>query len=157
MASMEQHSVAQATTASTSGAGKSRRAPTGAGRYAPRPHLGRLALLLLILIGASFYVSPLRDFFKQQDRYEKAAAELQAARQDNVALAREKDLLVTKAYIAQVARADSMLVPPGTQVFVIKGLPGKEEETDFSTSTPPTQASISVLDRVEDLWRTLLH
>jgi cell division protein FtsB len=157
MASREQHSVAQATTASTSGTGKSRRAPKGAGRYAPRPHLGRLALLLLILIGASFYVSPLRDFFKQQDRYEKAAAELQAARQDNTALTREVDLLMTKAYIAQRARSDSKLVPPNTQLFVIKGLPGKEEETNFSSATPPTEASISVLDRVEDLWRTLLH
>jgi cell division protein FtsB len=149
--------VAQATTASTSGTRKSRRAPSGAGRSAPRPHLGRLALLLLLLIGASFYVSPLRDFFKQQDRYENAAAALQAARQDNTALAREADLLITKAYIAQRARADSMLVPPDTQVFVIKGLPGKEEESNFSTATPPIEASISVLDRVEDLWRTLLH
>ena len=157
MASRERHIVAQATTATTSRTGQSRRAPTGAGRYAPRPHLGRLALLLLILIGASFYVSPLRDFFEQQDRYEKAAAELQAARQDNTALAREVDLLITKAYIAQRARSDSMLVPPDTQVFVIKGLPGKEEETSFSTATAPTEASISVLDRVEDLWRTLLH
>lgn len=149
--------MAQATTATTSGAGKSRRVPTGAGRHAPRPHLGRLALLLLVLIGASFYVSPLRDFFKQQDRYEKAAASLQAARQDNTALAREADLLITKAYIAQRARSDSMLVPPNTQVFVIKGLPGKEEETTFSTATPPVESSISVLDRIEDLWRTLLR
>ena len=96
------------------------------GRAAPRPHLGRLALLALVLIGASFYISPLRSFFQQQDRYNKAAAQLQAARQDNTALAAEADLLITKAYIAQRARSDSMLVPPGTQVFVIKGLPGKE-------------------------------
>ena len=157
MASREQDSVAQATTASTSGAGKPRRAPTGASRYAPRPHLGRLAILLLILIGASFFVSPLRDFFRQQDRYGKASAELQAARHDNAALSREADLLITKAYIAQRARADANLVPPDTQVFVIKGLPGKEEETSFSMATPPVEASISVLDRIEDLWRTLLH
>jgi cell division protein FtsB len=149
--------VAQATTAATSKAGQSRRAPTGVGRYAPRPHLGRLALLALLLIGASFYVSPLRDFFKQQDRYEKAAAELQAARLDNAALSREADLLITRAYIAQRARSDSTLVPPGTQLFVIKGLPGKEVETGTSAATPPVEASISVLDRIEDLWRTLLH
>jgi cell division protein FtsB len=149
--------VAQATTAATSRAGQSRRAPTGVGRYAPRPHLGRLALLALVLIGASFYVSPLRDFFKQQDRYEKAAAELRAARLDNAALSREADLLITRAYIAQRARSDSTLVPPGTQLFVIKGLPGKEVETGTSAATPPVEASISVLDRIEDLWRTLLH
>jgi len=157
MASREQDSVAQVTTATTSGAGRSRRAPKSAGSSAPRPHLGRLALLILVLIGASFFVSPLRDFFRQQDRYAKASAELAAARQDNTALSREADLLITKAYIAQRARSDSMLVPPGTQVFVIKGLPGKEEENSLSTATPPVEASISVLDRVEDLWRTLLH
>jgi hypothetical protein len=112
---------------------------------------------VLLLIGAAFYVSPLRDFFEQQDRFEKASAELQAARQDNSALEREVQLLTTKAYIAQRARADSMLVPPGTQVFVIKGLPGREEETSFSTDTRPVESSISVLDRVEDLWRTLLR
>ena len=149
--------MAQATTVATSGTGQSRRAPRGARSSAPRPHLGRLALLILLLIGASFYVSPLRDFFRQQDRYEKASAELQAAKQDNAALEREVQLLTTKAYIAQVARSDAMLVPPDTQVFVIKDLPGKEEETSLNSATPPTQSSISVLDRVEDLWRTLLH
>jgi hypothetical protein len=112
---------------------------------------------VLLVVGAAFYVSPLRDFFAQQDRYEKAAAELEAARRDNAALEREVDLLATKAYIAQLARSDSMLVPPNTQVFVIKGLPGKDEENRFSTATPPVEASISVLDRIEDLWRTLLH
>ena len=158
MASRERHSLAQATSATTSsGTGQRRHAPAGVSRHAPRPHLGRLAILVLLVIGASFYVSPLRDFFAQQDRYEKAAAELQAARQDNAALQREVDLLTTKAYIAQRARSDSMLVPPNTQVFVIKGLPGKEQENSFSTDTPPVEASISVLDRVEDLWRTLLH
>jgi len=40
---------------------------------------------------------------------------------------------------------------------VIKGLPGREEETSLSTDTPPVESSISVLDRIEDLWRTLLH
>ena len=66
--------MAQASTAATTAAGRSRRAPSGAGRGAPRPHLGRLALLALVLIGASFYVSPLRSFFQQQDRYTKAVA-----------------------------------------------------------------------------------
>ena len=38
------------------------------------------------------------------------------------------ELLAKKDYVAQLARADSMLVPPDTQVFVIKGLPGAAEE-----------------------------
>ncbi len=148
----------QATTAGTSTVRQGRRAPSGGRRAAPpRPHLGRLALLALVLIGASFYVSPLRDFFTQQDRYQKASAVLQAARTDNAALKHQKDLLITKAYIAQRARSDSMLVPPGTQVFVVKGLPGKDAATGVSTLTKPTEGSISVLDRIDDLWRTLLN
>jgi cell division protein FtsB len=150
--------VTQATSAATSKTGSPRRAPSGGVRdYAPRPHLGRLALLALVLIGAAFYVSPLRDFFAQQNRYEKAAAQLEAARSDNVALEREVKLLTTKAYIAQRARSDANLVPRDTQLFVIKGLPGKEQEVSTGKPTAPVQASISVLDRIEDLWRTLLH
>ncbi len=144
-------------TAATSGARQVRRAPTGVRAHAPRPHLGRLTLLILLLIAAALYISPLRAFFEQQDRFEKASAELQAARRDNVALEREVRLLNTEAYIAQRARADTKLVPRDTQVFVIKGLPGRDVERDFGADTPPLESSISVLDRVEDLWRTLLH
>jgi len=157
VASREQRRLAQATSAAGSGAGRSRRAPAGAAGPAPRPHLGRLALLALLVIGAALYVAPLRDYFAQQDRYMQASAELRAARQDNAALAREVDRLATKAYIAQLARSDSMLVPPGTQVFVIKGLPGEDDEDDLAAPTAPVEASISVLDRIEDLWRTLLY
>jgi cell division protein FtsB len=149
--------VPETTTAGAYGAARSRRAPSGARGHAPRPHLGRLAILTLLLIGAAFYVSPLRDFFEQQDRYQRAAAELQAAQKDNAVLEREVQRLTTKAYIGQLARSDLTLVPPDTQVFVIKGLPGKEEEMSLSTATPPVESSISVLDRIEDLWRTLVH
>jgi len=130
---------------------------TGRRAAPPRLHLGRLAILVLVLIGASFYVSPLRDFFAQQDRYQKEAATLQAARADNAAFRREVQLLSTKSYVAQRARADSMLVPPDTMVFVVKGLPGKEEATAPSPGRSPTEGSISVLDRLDDLWRTLLR
>ena len=123
----------------------------------PRLHLGRLAILLLVLIGASFYVSPLRDFFAQQDRYQTEAATLQAARADNAAFEREVQLLSTKSYLAQRARADSMLVPPDTMVFVVKGLPGMEEAGATSPAPSPTEGSITVLDRLDDLWRTLLR
>ena len=150
--------MTQATSSATAKTGRPRRAPSGGvRRSAPRPHLGRLALLALVLIGAAFYVSPLRDFFAQQNRYEKAAAQLEAAQKDNSALEREVKLLTTKAYIAQRARSDAKLVPRDTQLFVIKGLPGKEQEVSSGKRTGPVQASISVVDRVEDLWRTLLH
>jgi len=114
-------------------------------------------ILVLVLIGASFYVAPLQAFFAQQDRYQQAADALQAARADNTAYTLQVRQLSTKAYIAQVARADSMLVPRDTQVFVVKGLPGIDAEPVVRLSTAPTASSISVLDRVDDLWRTLLH
>ena len=124
---------------------------------APRLHLGRLAILVLVLVGASFYVAPLQAFFAQQDRYQHAADALQAARADNAAFDLRMQLLTTKTYVAQVARAGSMLVPPDTQVFLIKGLPGDDAEPLVRSATVPTTGSISVLDRVEDLWRTLLR
>jgi hypothetical protein len=114
-------------------------------------------VLALALIAAALFVSPLRAFFVQQTRYEKAAAQLQRARRDNVALEREVKLLTTKAYIAQVARSDANLVPRDMQLFVIKGLPGKDDEIAADASAAPAQASLSVLGRVEDLWHTLLH
>lgn len=149
--------MAQATTAAAAGRRISRPVPPNARRQAPRPHLGRLALLALVLIGASFYVSPLRDFFAQQDRYEQAAAELRAARAENAALALQVDLLYTKSYIAQRARADAGLVPPDTQVFVVKGLPGGDADVVGATDVAPKESSISVVDRLDDLWRTLLQ
>jgi cell division protein FtsB len=123
----------------------------------PRLHLGRLVILVLVLVGASFYVAPLRAFFTQQDRYQHAAEALRAARADNAAFDLQMQLLTSKTYVAQVARADSMLVPPDTQVFVVKGLPGDDVEPVAGSGTAPTAGSLSVLDRVEDLWRTLLR
>jgi hypothetical protein len=131
---------------------RSRRASGGAG---PRPRLnvGRLAILVLVLVAASFYLGPLREFFAQQDRFQQKTTALQAARADNADLKREVALLKTDSYVGQ----RSQLVEPGTQVFVIKGLPGGAEEDAARTEPAPTAGSISVLDRVEDLWRTLLQ
>jgi hypothetical protein len=127
------------------------------GGSAPRVHLGRIAILLLLLIGASFYVSPLRAFFGQQDRYQHESVALAAARSQNDAYKVQVELLSKKEYVAQVARADSMLVPPDTQVFVVKGLPGAAEEPVTERAGAVSAGSISVFDRLDDLWRTLLH
>jgi hypothetical protein len=133
------------------------RSGTRNGGASPRLHLGRLAVLALVLIGASFYVAPLRQFFAQQDRYHHAAASLTAARADNASYKLQVRELSTKSYVAQRARTDSMLVPPNTQVFVIKGLPGRDPGTVSAGATSPTESSFSVIDRLADLWRTLLH
>ena len=121
-------------------------------------HAGRLALLLLVLIAAALYVAPLRAFFTQQDRHQREVAALRVARADNTRMTREIDLLRTRSYVAQVARADSLLVPPGTQVFVVKGLPGGDDESALAGQADQvTEGSFSVLERVEDLWRTVFH
>ena len=146
--------MTHATTIRTTSTARRRSSSGGRRRAAPRLRPGRLAVLALVLIAAAFYVSPLRAFFAQQDRYQKAAASLAAARAENAALDREVELLSTDAYLAQRARSDELLVPPGTQVFVIKGLPG-ERRPSAGTQAPPVESSISVLDRLEDLWRTL--
>ncbi len=124
---------------------------------APRVHLGRIAVLALLLLGASFYVSPLRAFFTQQDRYRHESEALAAARTQNDAYKVQVALLAKKDYVAQRARADSMLVPPDTQVFVIKGLPEAAQEPVKDEAATVSAGSISVFDRLDDLWRTLLH
>ena len=146
--------------AQTTRAQRARRAPASyrgrAGR--PRVHAGRLALLLLVVIAAALYVAPLRAFFTQQDRHQREAAALRAARADNSRMTREIELLRTRSHVAQVARADSMLVPPGTQVFVVKGLPGSDDEAALAgRAEQVTEGSFSVLERVEDLWRTVFR
>ena len=120
--------------------------------------VGRLVVLALVLIAAALYVAPLRAFFAQQDRYGDEVAALQAAKKENAYLRKQAELLSTKRYVAQMARADSLLVPPGTQAFVVKGLPGKDDAEPVTL--PPQEAatgSISVLERIEDLWRTVLN
>jgi len=124
---------------------------------APRVHPGRLAVLVLVLIGASFYVAPLKAFFTQQDRYQREAAALQAARADNAAYKVQLQLLSTKAYVAQLARIDSQLVPPNMQLFVVSGLPGHDTVAPAIGGAKASAGSLSVLDRIDDLWRTLLH
>ena len=119
---------------------------------------GRLVVLVLLLAAVALYVGPLRAFFAQQDRYHDEVAALDAARAQNAALQKQTELLSTKHYIAQRAREDSMLVPLGTQVFVVKGLPDEDEVDPITLPVDaPRAGSVTVLERVEDLWRTLLN
>lgn len=119
---------------------------------------GRLIVLILLLVAVAMFVGPLRSFFAQQDRYNDAVAALDEAKSENAALRKQVRLLGTESYIAERARADRLLVPAGTEVFVVKGLPD-EDEADRVTlpSDTPAAGSVTVLERVEDLWRTLLN
>jgi len=138
-------------------AGDSRRPRAGDSRRSSfRVRPGRLVLLVLFLSAIALYVGPLRAYFAEQDRYHEAAAALDAARSEHAALRTQADRLTTKSYIAQQARKDSLLVPPGTQAFVIKGLPEEDDPGTVELSgAAPTMESITVLERIEDLWRTL--
>jgi cell division protein FtsB len=119
-------------------------------------HWGRLGLLALVLVAAALYVSPLRSYFAQQTRYAQQSAALQNAKQQNVALKSELVKLQSVQYVSRLAREQFLVVPPGMQAFVIKGLPqGDTPVTD--SQPPPVSGSMSVLQRLADLWRTLLH
>lgn len=117
---------------------------------------GRLGLLALVLVAAALYVSPLRSFFIQQTRYAQADASLQNAQQQNAALKAELAKLQSVQYVSQLAREQFLVVPPGMQAFVIKGLP--QGDTPATESQPPPKSgSMSLLQRLTDLWRTLLR
>ncbi len=112
----------------------------------------RLAALALLLIAAAFYVSPLRAFFAQQDRYNREVASLARARVANESLHTQIDLMRTRDFITRQAREQYQLVPSGLQAFVVKGLP----KAAPSTAPPGSAAAApSLLARLADLWRTI--
>ncbi len=127
-------------------------------RTAPvRLHPGRLAVLVLGIVAAYFFVSPLRAFFAQQDRYEQAVAGLEQARSQNVELRAELATMGTKEYVARQAREDFQLVPPGVQAFVVKGLP-HEPLVDVAAATPAVRVrELSIAQRLADLWHTIVR
>ena len=118
-------------------------------------HWGRLALLALVLLAAALYVGPLRDFFAQQDRYQHELSTLQQLKHQNAAYHLQLSQMTTAGWVVRAAREDFQLVPPDEQAFVVKGLPGDEAQPH--TGGSPTGQSLSILDRLKDLWSTLLQ
>lgn len=140
-------------------AAKSGRRKAGAKAPARAPvdlHWGRLGLLMLLLVAAAFYVAPLRAFFAQQNRHSNAVAQLAQTKQQNAALKAEIDHLRSAEYVAEKARADFQLVPSGMQAFIVKGLP-QEQAGASSAQLGPVSGSMSIADRIRDLWSTLLR
>ena len=121
----------------------------------PRVRWGRLMVLVLVLVAAALYAEPLRDYFVQQDRYEKAAGALAAAQAKNGALRAEIEDLGTDAYIAELARSDLQMVPQGMQAFVVKGLPGEAPVESAAAEQAVVDGRLSPFERLSDLWRTL--
>ena len=126
-------------------------------RAAARPRLrwGRFLTLALVLIAAALYAEPLRAFFIQQDRYEKASIALETAKADNLELRAEIERLGSDAYVAELARSDLQMVPSGTQAFVVKGLPGESAATPGGDQQDVVEDSLSPVERLDDLWQTL--
>ena len=116
----------------------------------------RLGMLVLVLIAASLYVTPLRDFFTQQTKYAQQRAILSAARRENRALTAQVAKLKTTQFVFETAREDFQLVPSGMQGFVVKGLPRVRTTADVTDATPgPVKMSLG--ERLSDLWHTILQ
>ena len=109
---------------------------------------------MLLLLAAWLFVSPLRAFFAQQDRYDRQVAALSQAQAQNRELRKQIAAMHTRDFITREAREQYQLVPADMQAFVVKGLPSGD-----TTAAPSNAASAlaapSLLSRLADLWHTL--
>jgi cell division protein FtsB len=115
----------------------------------------RLVALALLLVAAALYVSPLRAFFAQQDRFDRQVASLSQAKEQNEALHTQIDRMRTRDFITRQAREQYQLVPPGLQAFVVKGLPGVGSKATSHGASGASSPAPSLLARLADLWRTI--
>ncbi len=115
----------------------------------------RLAALALLLVAAALYVSPLRAFFAQQDRYDRQVASLSQAKAVNGELHVQIERMQTRDFITRQAREQYQLVPAGLQAFVVKGLPGIGSKSPSHAASGASSPSPSLLARLADLWRTI--
>ena len=120
-----------------------------------RMHWGRLAALALVLIAGALYVGPLRDFFAQQDRYQRELASVNQLKTENAAFEAQLKAMHSSDWVVRQAREEFGLIPPGMQAFVITGLP--DENAQRRAQSSPQDQSLSLLDRLKDLWTTLLQ
>ncbi len=111
--------------------------------------------LALVLVAAALYVSPLRAFFAQQDRYDRQVASLSQAQARNRALHTQIVRMHTRDYITRQAREQYQLVPAGLQAFVVKGLPAAGSKTASRGESAARLPAPSLLGRLADLWRTI--
>ena len=121
-----------------------------------RLHPGRLAVLVLGIVAAYLFVSPLRAFFAQQDRYQRGVAALAQARAQNAELKAELSSMGTEEYVVRQARKDFQLVPPGVQAFVVKGLRPRSIADEASATAAPKTPRLSIAQRLADLWHTIV-
>jgi cell division protein FtsB len=113
-----------------------------------------VAALVLLLLAAWLFVSPLRAFFAQQDRYDRQVVALVQAQAQNKTLRAQIADMHTRDFITREAREQYQLVPADMQAFVVKGLP-QDEATPAPSGGAGALESPSLLSRLVDLWHTL--
>jgi len=117
----------------------------------------RLAALVLLLVAAALYVSPLRAFFAAQDRYFSQVAAVAELRAANHVLRTQIADMHNAAYVIRQARKQFQLVPAGLQAFVVKGLPHSASRPAPTSAAAAGPLHPSLRLRLSDLWHTLLH
>lgn len=120
-----------------------------------RTRWGRVGVLVLVLVAAGLYYSPLREYFGQQDRYAEEAAVLTVLKRQNKAMEEQLEAMRGELWVVREARAQFQLVPRGMQAFVVNGLPSDEEVAE--PAARPVKQSLTWADRLKDLFETLLH
>jgi hypothetical protein len=113
----------------------------------------RLAVLVLLVLAAAWYVTPLRAFLHAQDGYFAQVAALGQGRLVTRALQSQLAEMHSEAYLVRQEREQWQLIPAGMQAFVVKGLP--QSATDVAPSSVASARRISLGMRLRDLWRTL--
>ena len=115
----------------------------------------RLAALVLVVLAASLYISPLHAFFAAQDGYFAQLAALTQAQAANRILVKQIAVMRSEAYIVRQAREQYQLVPAGLQAFVVKGLPQAAASPIPGSGAPPVSPRVTLGMRLGDFWRTL--
>jgi len=115
-----------------------------------------VGVVILVLVAAGLYYGPLKDFFTRQDQYRDETVALAELKAENRDLERQIETMKGRSWIEREARAQFQLVPKGAQAFVITGLPGADEAPEPKLKKPLEQ-SFTWVDRLRDLWDTLLR
>ncbi len=116
-------------------AGKSVAAPYMRGRRVKRQGLWRLALLMVMLVIAALYVSPIKTYISRSGQIENERAATGELKQQHERLLNEKERLKQDEYVEQVARRELGLVRPGEQPFVVKQI-----KNEPASTAPPDRA-----------------
>lgn len=84
--------------------------------------VGRVAMLLVLVVLAGLYASPVRSYVSAQGEAEQRRAEVAALRTENEELRRRRAALRSDAALEAEARRLG-LIRPGERSFVVRGLP----------------------------------